>query len=936
MILSSLSVLLVFIFNKVPVTFAGGQHCQEIIEVSDELAFIAITESLKWEDARYYCGNISTDPRVEVYIATLESDAERKLIRDRLNGVPALDSAGEEGKGYWIGCYCNTSSYPEGNQYVWVNMSTLSNDSDLWADGQPDGKGRGGCKECEILRCQMRKQDDYKLDDTCHYDPKPFICQIDYNKTMERPSLSTCLPSCSSTNREFINQLHCEPELTEDDKGIIFWPLTDVNITTAEECPYNNSKMAKRHCSFRCSADLKQQAVWEDPDTSDCLIPRNDADREDRLQHLADLPIPPGQASMISSELVNLTTDAETFDETELALTVDIIENILESGNSTEINVAEDVQLSVDHLLDVEFGVLVSSEQQENTSSRLIRAVDDLVLRVEFNNSAGDTNYSSSVTIETPNILTTAISINATTFEGLMFVIPSENQINFPEESGTSNGEMASSIQLPPSLFNQLDQPEQQQVERAQFVGHKLNTFFEAVDNSTLSEFSPVLAASIGEMKLTNLSDPVILHLAYQNQSDNGNISCVFWDFRSNDGNGAWSDEGCSLTSETYHGELMAVCECDHLTNFALLFDVYRSGPPLDPAHQKALSIISIIGCLISLLALAATLVTLICYRKTNDKATKILINLCFALFMALLFFLIGAFAIEYESTLPGFCTSIAVFLHYFLLAVMMWMALEAVHLYLMLVKVFEIYIRHFMIKFCLIGWGVPVLIVVITLAIDIDNYGYHNTICWLSDMAFYISFLAPFCLVLLFNLIVFCLIIYQICRLNSRTSTPNEKYSYVSRLRAAIALMVLLGLTWIFAFFAIGQASLLFNYLFAIFNSLQGLFIFVFHCAMKKDVRAWWKKIFCRCECCQRGKEHEATTSTNMSSPLKQNASDTIDKDSILDDSTSSVNMSSTLPQNASYTTEKDAIVDHHYHINGEAMSTYKRHSNGTREDLQ
>ncbi|XP_070567270.1 adhesion G-protein coupled receptor G2-like [Ptychodera flava] len=58
---------------------------------------------------------------------------------------------------------------------------------------------------------------------------------------------------------------------------------------------------------------------------------------------------------------------------------------------------------------------------------------------------------------------------------------------------------------------------------------------------------------------------------------------------------------------------------------------------------------------------------------------------------------------------------------------------------------------------------------------------------------------------------------------------------------------MVLLGLTWAFAIFAVGEASLLFNYLFAIFNSLQGLFIFVFHCAMKKEVRKGWKKKFCR-----------------------------------------------------------------------------------------
>ncbi|XP_070567172.1 adhesion G-protein coupled receptor G2-like [Ptychodera flava] len=182
--------------------------------------------------------------------------------------------------------------------------------------------------------------------------------------------------------------------------------------------------------------------------------------------------------------------------------------------------------------------------------------------------------------------------------------------------------------------------------------------------------------------------------------------------------------------------------------------------------------------------------------------------------------------------------------------------------------------------------------------------------------MAFYIAFLAPFCLVLLFNIIVFCLVVYQICRLNSKALTADEKYGYLSQLKAAVALVVLLGLTWTFAFFAVGQASLLFNYLFAIFNSLQGLFIFVFHCAMKKDVRAWWKKTFCRCKSCQQEKEHEATSSTNLQRTLKLSVSETDNKDENLYNSTD--------------------FKDQCNYSNGEATTTFKRHSNVVENDYQ
>ena len=50
---------------------------------------------------------------------------------------------------------------------------------------------------------------------------------------------------------------------------------------------------------------------------------------------------------------------------------------------------------------------------------------------------------------------------------------------------------------------------------------------------------------------------------------ENGTESvCVFWDEGLDEGYGGWSTEGCALISDS---ELVATCECDHLTSFALL-----------------------------------------------------------------------------------------------------------------------------------------------------------------------------------------------------------------------------------------------------------------------------------------------------------------------------------------------------------------------------
>ncbi len=56
--------------------------------------------------------------------------------------------------------------------------------------------------------------------------------------------------------------------------------------------------------------------------------------------------------------------------------------------------------------------------------------------------------------------------------------------------------------------------------------------------------------------------------------------------------------------------------------------------------------------------------------------------------------------------------------------------------------------------------------------------------------------------------------------------------------MKGAFVLVVLLGLTWAFGLLYISESTVLMAYLFTIFNSLQGLFIYIFHCVMNDKVR--------------------------------------------------------------------------------------------------
>lgn len=79
---------------------------------------------------------------------------------------------------------------------------------------------------------------------------------------------------------------------------------------------------------------------------------------------------------------------------------------------------------------------------------------------------------------------------------------------------------------------------------------------------------SRVMSASLAKGRHVELSKPVVLTFRHLDTNLTGPV-CVFWDFEQN----VWSDNGCFVKSSD---STQTECECDHLTNFALLM---RDGP---------------------------------------------------------------------------------------------------------------------------------------------------------------------------------------------------------------------------------------------------------------------------------------------------------------------------------------------------------------------
>ena len=73
---------------------------------------------------------------------------------------------------------------------------------------------------------------------------------------------------------------------------------------------------------------------------------------------------------------------------------------------------------------------------------------------------------------------------------------------------------------------------------------------------------------------------------------------------------------------------------------------------------------------------------------------------------------------------------------------------------------------------------------------------------------------------------------------------TADRRTSGITQARRAIAILVVLGLTWIFGVLAINDARLAFKYLFCVFISLQGLLVFIFYFLLLKDNKKTRKKL--------------------------------------------------------------------------------------------
>uniref|UniRef100_A0A8C1NN28 Adhesion G protein-coupled receptor L3.1 n=1 Tax=Cyprinus carpio TaxID=7962 RepID=A0A8C1NN28_CYPCA len=416
-----------------------------------------------------------------------------------------------------------------------------------------------------------------------------------------------------------------------------------------------------------------------------------------------------------------------------------------------------------------------------------------------------------------------------------------------------------------------------------------------AYPNYSLIVNSPVITAAINkDSNKVYLSEPVVFTVKH---IQNFNPNCSFWSYSKRTMTGYWSTQDCRLlgTNRTHTS-----CSCTHLTNFAVLMAHVEFNKP-GQVNELLLDVITWVGILLSLVCLLICIFTFCFFRGLQSDRNTIHKNLCISLFIAETLFLTGINRIV--------CAVFAALLHFFFLAAFTWMFLEGVQLYIMLVEVFESEYSRTK-YFYLTGYGVPAVIVAVSAAVDYRSYGTER-VCWLRlDTYFIWSFIGPATLIIMLNVIFLGIALYKMFHHTAILKPDSGCLDNIkSWVIGAIALLCLLGLTWAFGLMYINESTVIMAYLFTIFNSLQGMFIFIFHCILQKKVRKEYGRCL-RTHCCS-GKSVESTISTstktstartpgrystNSQSRIRRMWNDTVRKQSESSFITADMNSSATL----------------------------------------
>ncbi|CAM4631952.1 unnamed protein product [Leuciscus chuanchicus] len=361
---------------------------------------------------------------------------------------------------------------------------------------------------------------------------------------------------------------------------------------------------------------------------------------------------------------------------------------------------------------------------------------------------------------------------------------------------------------------------------------------------------------------------------------------CVVWDYGNPEaGEENWDAESCQTLPSPAVSHTK--CLCSKLSTFAVLAQKAKE-PGMGPSSMPSVPLM--VGCGISCTALLILLLIYAAFwRYIRSERSIILVNFCLSILASNVLILVG----QSQTLSKGLCTVTAAFLHFFFLASFCWVLTEAWQSYLAVIgKMRSRLIRK---RFLCLGWGLPALVVAVSVGFTrARGYG-TPSYCWLSlEGGLLYAFVGPAAVIVLVNMLIGIVVFNKLmsrdgisdkskkqragpplearsrlllkcskCGVISSTAlSSSTASSAMASLWSSCVVLPLLALTWMSAVLAItDRRSTLFQVLFAVFDSVQGFVIITVHCAMRREVQ---DAVRCRMGGCKDDSENSPDSCKN------------------------------------------------------------------------
>ncbi|XP_069582768.1 adhesion G protein-coupled receptor B3 isoform X5 [Ranitomeya imitator] len=619
----------------------------------------------------------------------------------------------------------------------------------------------------------------------------------------------------------------------EDYLMSMVWKRTPAGDLAFNRCPLNATGTTSR----RCALNLHGVAFWEQPSFARCISAEYRHLQLSIKEHLAK-----GQRmlagegmSQVTKTLLDLT-QRKHFYAGDLLISVEILRNVTDTfKRASYIPASDGVQnffQIVSNLLDEENKEKWEDAQQIYPGSiELMQVIEDFIHIVGMGMMDFQNSY-----LTTGNVVASIQKLPASSVL---------TDITFPMRGRKGMVDWARNsedkVVIPKNIFTPMPSDlEESTVYVLGAVFYKnLGLFLPSLRNFTVVNSKIIVVTIHPEPKYTDsLVEIELAHL--NNVSGTLKPYCVLWDdSKSNESLGAWSTQGCrTVLTDASHTK----CFCERLSTFAILAQQPRE---IIMEYSGTPSVTLIIGCGLSCLALITLAVVYAAlWRYIKSERSIILINFCLSIISSNILILVGQTQVQNK----GICTMTTAFLHFFFLASFCWVLTEAWQSYMAVTG--KIRTRVIRKRFLCLGWGLPALVVAISMGFTkAKGYGTPHY-CWLSlEGGLLYAFVGPAAAVVLVNMVIGILVFNKLV---SRDGILDKKLKHRAgaSLWSSCVVLPLLALTWMSAVLAMtDKRSILFQILFAVFDSLQGFVIVMVHCILRREVQDAFR---CRLRNCQ------------------------------------------------------------------------------------